>query len=59
MFTYWKEFDQKYMKPRLIFNYPYVMQHHEEIAKKITDVISEYNSIKHNREGEVEELHEK
>ena len=37
--TYWLQFDDAYLKPKLICNWPEVKKEHDEIAEVITDVI--------------------
>lgn len=40
--TYWLEFDDAYVKPKLICNWPEVKKEHDEIAKVIKNVIKDY-----------------
>ena len=40
--TYWLQFDDAYLKPKLICNWPEVKKEHDEIAEVITDVIKNY-----------------
>ena len=40
--TYWLQFDDAYVKPKLICNWPEVKKEHDEIAEVITDVIKNY-----------------
>ena len=40
--TYWLQFDDAYLKPKLICNWPEVKKEHDEIAEVITDVIKKY-----------------
>ena len=40
--TYWLQFDDIYLKPKLICNWPEVKKEHDEIADVITDVIKNY-----------------
>ena len=37
----WKNFDDDFLKPRLIHNWPNVKDEHEEISRKIKDVIND------------------
>ena len=38
----WLEFDDDYLKPKLICNWPEVKKEHDEIAEVISNVIEEY-----------------
>ena len=40
--TYWLQFDDAYIKPKLICNWPEVKKEHDEIAEVITGVIKKY-----------------
>ena len=40
--TYWLQFDDAYLKPKLICYWPEVKKEHDEIAEVITDVIKKY-----------------
>ena len=40
--TYWLQFDDAYLKPKLINNWPEVKKEHDEIAEVITEVIKKY-----------------
>ena len=40
--TYWLQFDDAYLKPKLICNWPEVKKEHDEISEVITDVIKKY-----------------
>ena len=44
--TYWLEFDDEYVKPKLICNWPEVKKEHDEIAQVIKDVIKDYLEAK-------------
>lgn len=44
--TYWVEFDDVYMKPKLVHNWPEVKKDNDNIARRIKNNISEYNSKK-------------
>ena len=48
--TYWLQFDDAYLKPKLICNWPEVKKEHDEIAEVITDVIKNYIDEKRNKE---------
>ena len=50
--TYWLQFDDAYLKPKLICNWPEVKKEHDEIAEVITDVIKNYIDEKDKREDE-------
>ena len=41
LYKYWKNFDENFLKPKLIHNWPYVKDEHEEISRKIQDVIND------------------
>lgn len=47
--TYWLQFDDIYLKPKLICNWPEVKKEHDEIADVITDVIKNYLEEKRKR----------
>ena len=69
--TYWLQFDDAYLKPKLICNWPEVKKEHDEISEVITDVIKKYLEEKkkkklyladkenNNENGEGNELREK
>jgi hypothetical protein len=44
--TYWKEFDNFFLKPKLIYRWPLIKEEHDEIANIIKTEIEEYKSIK-------------
>ena len=48
--TYWLQFDDAYLKPKLICNWPEVKKEHDEIAEVITDVIKNYIDEKRKKE---------
>ena len=48
--TYWLQFDDAYLKPKLICNWPEVKKEHDEIAEVITDVIKNYLEEKKKKE---------
>ena len=48
--TYWLQFDDIYLKPKLICNWPEVKKEHDEIAEVITDVIKKYLEEKNKKE---------
>ena len=50
--TYWLQFDDAYLKPKLICNWPEVKKEHDEIAEVITDVIKKYLEEKYNQKEE-------
>ena len=50
--TYWLQFDDAYLKPKLICNWPEVKKEHDEIAEVITDVIKNYMDEKTSKENE-------
>ena len=50
--TYWLQFDDAYLKPKLICNWPEVKKEHDEIAEVITDVIKNYIEERRNRVNE-------
>ena len=52
--TYWLQFDDAYLKPKLICNWPEVKKEHDEIAEVITDVIKKYLEEKYNQKEEEE-----
>ena len=52
MGTYWLQFDDAYLKPKLICNWPEVKKEHDEIAEVITDVIKNYIEERGNRVNE-------
>ena len=58
--TYWLQFDDAYLKPKLICNWPEVKKEHDEIAEVITDVIKNYleekKKIKEDNNNENEEF---
>ena len=60
--TYWLQFDDAYLKPKLICNWPEVKKEHDEIAEVITDVIKNYleekKKIKEDNNNENEEGNE-
>ena len=63
--TYWLQFDDAYLKPKLICNWPEVKKEHDEIAKVITNVIKKYLDEKKQKkenygdnEGEESEIKE-
>ena len=51
--TYWLQFDDIYLKPKLICNWPEVKKEHDEIADVITDVIKNYLEEKKKKEENV------
>lgn len=52
--TYWIDFDEVYMKPKLIHNWPKVKDQHDEISSIIKNVIHEHSHKKHNLHNEDE-----
>ena len=50
--TYWLQFDDAYLKPKLICNWPEVKKEHDEIAEVITDVIKDYIEQRGKKEDE-------
>ena len=60
--TYWLQFDDAYLKPKLICNWPEVKKEHDEIAEVITDVIKNYleekKKVKEDNNNENEEGNE-
>ena len=38
---YWRKFDENYIKPTVIHDYPYTVDEHEELSKGIKNVIDE------------------
>jgi sodium/hydrogen exchanger-like protein 6/7/sodium/hydrogen exchanger 8 len=50
--TYWLQFDDAYLKPKLICNWPEVKKEHDEIAEVITYVIKNYMDGKTSKENE-------
>ena len=44
--TYWIDFDNVYMKPKLIHNWPAVKSEHDDISKIIKDVIKNFKTGK-------------
>ena len=40
--TYWLQFDDAYVKPKLICNWPEVKKEHDEISQVIKEVIRKY-----------------
>lgn len=40
--TYWVDFDNVYMKPKLIHNWPDVKKEHDQVSKIIKNVIKEF-----------------
>jgi cytochrome P450 len=44
--NYWVEFDNVYMKPRLIHNWPAVKNEHDQVSKIIKDVIKDFKDEK-------------
>ena len=50
--TYWLQFDDAYLKPKLICNWPEVKKEHDEISEVITDVIKNYIDERGKREDE-------
>ena len=51
--TYWLQFDDIYLKPKLICNWPEVKKEHDEIADVITDVIKNYLEEKKKKEENI------
>jgi len=49
--SYWKEFDNAYMKPRLIHGWPNVKDEHDEISKIVKNVIKDYTIERKNKDG--------
>ena len=47
--TYWLQFDDAYLKPKLICNWPEVKKEHDEIAEVIQEVIKKYLEEKHKK----------
>ena len=50
--TYWLQFDDAYVKPKLICNWPEVKKEHDEIAEVIQEVIKKYLEEKHKKRKE-------
>ena len=50
--TYWLQFDDAYLKPKLICNWPKVKKEHDEIAEVIQEVIKKYLEEKHKKRKE-------
>ena len=50
--TYWLQFDDAYLKPKLICNWPEVKKEHDEIAEVITDVNKNYIDERDKRQDE-------
>ena len=50
--TYWLQFDDAYLKPKLICNWPEVKKEHDEIAEVIQEVIKKYLEEKHKKRKE-------
>ena len=48
MGTYWLQFDDAYVKPKLICNWPEVKKEHDEISQVIKNVIMKYLEQKKN-----------
>lgn len=44
--TYWAEFDDVYMKPKLIYNWPQVQKEQNEVSSIINKVMEEFNQEK-------------
>lgn len=44
--TYWIDFDNVYMKPKLIYNWPNVKDEHDQISKIIKTVTHDYSVSK-------------
>ena len=54
MGTYWVEFDNLYMKPKLVHNWPHVKEQHDQISiiiKKEIDEYKQHKKIKDNQES--------
>lgn len=49
--TYWLEFDDAYVKPKLIWGWPEIKKEHDEIAQVIKNVIKEYLELKKKRKN--------
>jgi hypothetical protein len=58
MGTYWVEFDNLYMKPKLIHGWPYVKEQHDEISKIIRREIDDYKEVKKSKKKVNEHLEE-
>ena len=56
--TYWLQFDDIYLKPKLICNWPEVKKEHDEIAEVITDVIKNYLEEKKKKKKEEDNVEE-
>jgi hypothetical protein len=59
--TYWKQFDNIFLKPKLIYRWPLIKEEHDEIANIIKTEIEDYKSIKKqkaNQEYEFKEMHD-
>jgi hypothetical protein len=54
--TYWLEFDNVYMKPKLIHNWPSVIYEHEDVSKIIKNVIKEYKNKDRQEDLKIENL---
>ena len=50
--TYWLQFDDAYLKPKLICNWPEVKKEHDEIAEVIQEVIKKYLEEKNKKRKE-------
>ena len=49
--TYWVDFDNVYMKPKLIYGWPTVKDQHDEISKIVKNVIKDYTNEKKLKEA--------
>lgn len=48
--TYWIEFDNIYMKPKLIYGWPHVKNEHDEISTIVKNVIKDYAQEKRHKD---------
>ena len=51
--TYWLQFDDAYLKPKLICNWPEVKKEHDEIAEVIKGVITKYLEEKKRKKSQM------
>ena len=49
--TYWIDFDNIYMKPKLIYGWPLVQDEHDEISTIVRNVIKDYTQEKKRKES--------
>jgi hypothetical protein len=57
--TYWKEFDNFFLKPLVIYRWPLIKEEHDEIADIIKTEIESYNStkkLKKEQETDIKEI---